>query len=475
MITGSAYRESLDDGRAVYIRGERIANIAEFPPVAATIDRAAATYDRHFDESVGAINPLLTSPGTSDEFRGRIAALHGEELMLHVTYQSLMALLTAASRIEGEFPEGSARVRAYVEDCRRRDVRMVQCITDSKGDRSKSAGLQPDPDQYLRVVERRSDGVVIRGAKLHISGAAIAHELMVMPTKRMKPGEEDYAIACGVAVNTPGVRIVSTMPDQPDHADPREFPLSWNRVLPEALIIFDDVFVPNERIFLDGQVNSSAAFAHSLGLWERLSATAGQVRRAEQAVGLAQLIAEANGTERIPHIRDKINDLVLHATLLRAAYDSALMKSREEAGGVLVPDELYTNAAKVLAGEGWATVAARLIDIAGGSTMTAPSPLDLDHPDLHDELDKYMSGAEGISGEYRTRLFHLIKNMTADGFGGWLSVTTIHAGGGLYAQRLVMRKHYDMDSAKRAIIAVMDSTDAAYRATSLVTAGELHA
>ncbi|GAA5035584.1 4-hydroxyphenylacetate 3-hydroxylase N-terminal domain-containing protein [Microbacterium fluvii] len=455
MLNGEGYRASLDDGRSVYIRGERIENMARYAPVAATIDRIARTYDRGYDPAPGATNPLLAAPRSAEEFRERLAQLHGEDLMLHVTYQSLMALLTAAGRIEQDFPEGAARVRAYVEDCRRRDVRMVQCITDSKGDRSRSAGAQTDPDQYLHVVERRDDGVVIRGAKLHISGAAIAHELMVMPTKRMKPGEEEYAVACGVAVNTPGVKIVSTMPDQPGDADPREFPLSWDRVLPEALIVFDDVFVPNERIFLDGHVASSAAFAHSLGLWERLSATGGQVRRAEQAVGLAQLIAEANGTERIPHIRDKVNDLVLHATLLRATFDAALVKSREDSDGILIPDELNTNAAKVLAGEGWAAVVARLVDIAGGSTMTAPSPLDFDHPDVAEHLDKYMSGVDGISGIYRARLFHLIKNMTADGFGGWLNVTTIHAGGGLYAQRLVMRKHFDMDSAKATALALL--------------------
>jgi 4-hydroxybutyryl-CoA dehydratase/vinylacetyl-CoA-Delta-isomerase len=248
MLNSAGYRNSLNDGRNVYFRGEKVTDVSQYPPVAATIEKIGRTYDRHWSGEVAATNALLTPPRSAQEFQDRLQELHSEDLMLHVTYQSLMALLTAAGRIEKSFPEGARRVRAYVEECRLRDIRMVQCITDSKGDRSKSAGAQPDPDQYLRVVERRNDGVIIRGAKLHISGAAIAHELMVMPTKRMKPGEEDYSIACGVPVNAPGVRIVSTMPDQPDAADPREFPLSWDRVLPEALIIFDDVFVPNDRI-----------------------------------------------------------------------------------------------------------------------------------------------------------------------------------------------------------------------------------
>jgi len=271
---------------------------------------------------------------------------------------------------------------------------------------------------------------------------------MVMPTKRMKPGEEDYAIACGVPVNAPGVRVVAAMATHERDGDPRDYPVSWGNVFPEGFVIFDDVFVPNERIFLDGQTEQSAAFAHSLGLWERLGASSGQVKRAETIVGLAQLIAEANGTHRVPHIRDKINDMVLHATMLRACLEAAVAGSKVAPDGRVTPNELFTNATKVMAASNWSLMVRHLHDIAGGSILTVPSMADFDNPDLRDSLMKYMSGAPGISGDYRARLFHLIRNMTADASGGWTAVTTVQAGGGLYAQRLVMRNHFDMERVK---------------------------
>lgn len=455
MLTGTDYRNSLADGRAVYLRGKRLDDINVVPEFATTIERFARVYDEAYQPGEDATNPLFSTPRSKAELQARIDELHSADMLVHLTYQSFMALLTAADRLDEVFPTGAQRIRDYVEDCRRRDIRMVQCITDAKGNRSLGPGDQPDPDQYLRIVERRPDGVVIRGAKLHITGAAMAHELMVMPTKRMKPGEEAYAIACGVPVNAPGVKIVSVLPDAEPDQDPRDYPLNWDRMIPEGFVIFDDVFVPNERIFLDGQNEHAAVFAHSLGLWERLGATSGQVKRAEQAVGLAQLIAEANGSDRIPHIMDKISDLILNATMLRAALDAAIVHATETKDGVFAPNELYVNAAKVYAATGWATVVQKLQDIAGGSVVTSPSLKDYDHPELHDLLDKYMSGA-GDSGELRMRLFHLIRNLTADGFGAWLAVTTIHAGGGIYAQRFVMRMHFDMESAKAKALEMLE-------------------
>ncbi len=140
---------------------------------------------------------------------------------------------------------------------------------------------------------------------------------MVMPTKTMKPGEEDYAIACAIPVNAPGVHITNTT-YHPTGRDARDFPVSSKSSVPDSMCIFDDVFVPNEHVFLDGQVEHAAVFAHSLGLWERLGGTAFMVEQADELVGLAQLIAEANGTHRISHVREKIDEMIIHATLLRA-------------------------------------------------------------------------------------------------------------------------------------------------------------
>lgn len=452
---------SLNDGRQVYYGGRRVESVSTDEMLSSGVKWVAGGYDRYFSSEPGARNEVLSAPANADEFKERVHTLEAVDLLLHLTYQSSMALLTAAERIAEGFPEGADRVRRYVEWCAAEDLRMVQCITDSKGDRSLPPGGQPDPDQYLRIVERREDGIVIRGAKLHISGAPLAHELMVMPTKRMKPGEDAYAVACAIPVNAPGVKVIATLPADHGSADPRDVPVSYGRVVPEGFVVFDDVFVPNDRIFLDGQTALSAEFAHSLGLWERLGATGSHVVTAETMVGLAQLVCEANGTTKIGHVREKLTDLVLHATLLRGTYETALANSTVSERGVVTPDELFTNAATAHAATGWSTVCRILLDLSGGSVITAPSMADLDNPELTEILDKYMSGASGMPGRQRLQLLHLIRNLAADAHAGWVGVTTLQAGGGLHALRTVMRGHFDFDSAKRTALAHLDHVSGA--------------
>jgi 4-hydroxybutyryl-CoA dehydratase/vinylacetyl-CoA-Delta-isomerase len=300
----------------------------------------------------------------------------------------------------------------------------------------------------VRVVARRADGAVSRGAKLHISAAPLAHHLMVMPTKSMKPGEEDYAIACAVPVNATGVHVISRTV-QARGGDQRDYPVSSRRSMPDGFVIFDDVFVPHEHVFLDGVAAQAGVFAHSLGLWERLGGTAVMVDQADEMVGLAQLIAEANGTARVSHIREKIDEMMIHATNLRAGMEAAIGNAHTTPEGYFYPDDLYTNATKYLGAANFNLMVRHLHDIAGGGVITTPSMADLDNPDVGPQLRKYLTGASDVPGDTRAKLFHAIRDATADSYGGWHLVTNVQSGGGLFAQRVVTRKHYDMDRAKR--------------------------
>jgi 4-hydroxybutyryl-CoA dehydratase / vinylacetyl-CoA-Delta-isomerase len=293
----------------------------------------------------------------------------------------------------------------------------------------------------------------VRGAKLHITAASLGHELMTIPTKAMKAGEEDYAIAAMIPVNAPGVKIINTT-YAPRHADLRDFPVSGRTSTPEGFVIFDDVFVPNERIFLDGEVASASVFAHSLGLWERLGGLTSMADGADVLVGLAQLIAEANGLAGQAHIKEKISEMIIHATVVRACYEAAIAHSKTGPFGAAFPDELYTNAGKYTGAASYNLMVRHLHDISGGAIVTAPSISDLENPEVGHLAKKYMATMNGVDGEYRTRLFHAIRDLTADAYGGWQQVTNIQAGGGLYAQRIVTRKHYDLDHAKQAALRV---------------------
>jgi 4-hydroxybutyryl-CoA dehydratase/vinylacetyl-CoA-Delta-isomerase len=446
MMTGAQYRASLDDGRSVFFEGERVKDLPGHKILGPAVDVVARCYDRFHSTAPGAQSPLMTVPRSVEDLKARIPLLHEADLVAHVTYQSIMTLTTAANRIgDRRYAE---RVGQYVRRVQERDLRITECITDAKGDRSLPPGKQKDADAYTHVVERRSDGVVIRGAKLHISGACLGHELMVIPTKSMKPGEEPYAIACAVPVNAPGVKIVNTS-YAPRHADARDFPISAVSSCPEGFVILDDVFVPTERVFLDGEAQHAGVFAHALGLWERLGGLSFLVEEADQLVGFAQLIAEANGLAAVAHIREKISEMIIHATLVRAALEAAISNCGLGPDGAAYPDELFTNAGKYLGAANYSQMVRHLHDIAGGSVLTAPAIADLENAEVGPLVRKYMAGADGVDGEYRMRLFHAIRDLTADAYGGWKFVTNIQAGGGLYAQRIVTRKHYDLEGAKR--------------------------
>ena len=345
MMTGEQYRRSLDDGRAVYFQGKLVDDSTIEPALAVPIDTVAAEYDEFFVAGDDAVNAILHPPRTMEELRAQIPAFGRISLPLQFTYQAVMTLLVASRRIPEAGPAMVDRITAYIDHVKRTDIRLALCITDAKGNRRLTPAQQDDPDLYLRIVDRQRDGVVIRGAKLHISAAPLVHDLLVMPTKAMHTGEEDWTIVCVVPAGAAGVRLI-TKSYHPQSGDIRDYPVSSRVSMPISFVVFDDVFVPTERVFLDGHPSHAAAFAHALGLWVRLSEMATLVSHADQLVGLAQLIAEANGTEGISHIREKIDEMIIHATILRAGLEAAVVNAHATPDGFYYPDELFTNATK---------------------------------------------------------------------------------------------------------------------------------
>jgi 4-hydroxybutyryl-CoA dehydratase / vinylacetyl-CoA-Delta-isomerase len=447
MMTAEQYRASLRDGRRVFCQGREIEDVTTDPLTRLSVDWVAGGYDEHYRPG-DAHGPYFFIPRTIEELRENEERQKRWDFPTTSTSSGLLMLLNASSRMVAQYPVYTERVLAFFDESKQRDIRAVLTITDAKGDRSKSPAQQDDPDLYLRIVDRQADGIVLRGAKMHISSSVVAHELLVMPTKRMKTGEEEYAVACAVPMNAPGVTVINaTFTPRPDF-DERFFPYSRSHVMTEGFVVFDDVFVPNERVFLAGEVEHSATFAHCLGLWERLGSVGKYVDVADTMVGLAQLVSEANGTDPIPHIKDKIGEMIVYATMIRGAFEAAIANSTFTAEGYASPDELFTNAAKYYAAGQFAVIVRHLHDIAGGAVLTAPTLADLENPETGKYLEKYFRTKVGVDADYRMRLFHAIRDYTADQYGGWQLVTTLQAGGGLFAQQTVAKAHYDMNHAK---------------------------
>ena len=429
------------------MHGRRIEDVTSEPGLREPAREIADGYDRYFTPDADAYHPMFEMPRSSDDLRARITMVFQADFTAFNS-AACLALLGARDALGVADPSYMAHIDRFVARCRSQDLRVAEVISDAKGDRSLAPSRQADPDAYLHVVERRHDGVVVNGAKLHITAAPFVHELVVMPTKRMKPGDEDYTIAFSIPVNTPGVSMV-VVSHAPLGADVRHFPVSGNYAIPQALVIFDHVFVPNEAIFLNGEVELSATIAHSLGLWERLSGLAQMAEHADMLTGLAHLISQANGVARAPHIVDMIAEMATYATVTRANLEASLTHAEAAENGMMKPNELYVNAGKYYAAAEYLLMVRHLHDIAGASVITSPSMADLDNPEIGAFVEKYMQGAEGVDPRYRMSLFHAIRDLTADALAGWHLGANISAGGGLMAQRLVTRNQYDMANADR--------------------------
>lgn len=462
LMTPAQYVESLRDGRVTFWDGERIDDITTHPRFQLPIKIVAEDYvyddseygklRRYEAEDGQQAHRIYQIPRSEEDLAVRV------ELMQHTSIGTLvtgvyMALMSVKDDVAKVNPQYAANIERMYNHCRDNDLRAAEVITDPKGDRKRRAHQQDDPDLYVRIVERRADGIVVRGAKLHITAASLVHELVVMPTKGMIAEEADYAVSFSIPVNTPGVKIINRSVAAAE-LNPFDFPASSHHSMPEGFVIFDDVFVPWDRVFLAGETQLASRLAQSLGLWERTGGMVEAVRISELFVGLAQLVNEMQGKDQDPIAQNSVAELIAYAEMLRMSLDYSCRHYESTASGMVYPNTLGINTAKYYYAVNYHQTVRYLHDLAGGLVLTLPLESDLRNEDSGKYIRKYLYTKPGVNVETRMRVYNMIRDLTADAYGGWQFVVALQAGGGLPAQRLMMRRSYNMDQAKqRALIA----------------------
>ncbi|MBN9557871.1 MAG: 4-hydroxyphenylacetate 3-hydroxylase, partial [Alphaproteobacteria bacterium] len=339
------------------------------------------------------------------------------------------------------------------------DLATAEIYTDPKGDRKRRAHEQDDPDLYVRIVKRTDEGIVVRGAKLHITAASLVHELVVMPTKGMRQDETDYAVSFSIPVNAPGVKIINRS-FAPAELNGFDYPASSHHSMPEGFVVFDDVFVPWDRVFLAGEVRLASVLAQSLGLWERVGGVVGSVESSKLFVGLAQLVTEMQGKERDAIAQSSIAELICYAEMLRMGLDYACSHFERTPSGMIHPNILAINAAKYYYAANYHNAVKYLQDLSGGLVITLPTETDLRNPESGQYIRKYLHTRQDVDVEDRMRVYNLIRDLTADAYGGWHLVVALQAGGGLNAQRIMMNRTYDMAAAREAALVAAGARDA---------------
>jgi aromatic ring hydroxylase len=452
------YRASLRDGRRVFYRGEAVADVTTHEVFRHAVEHASLDFRMAHDERYRelAIGPdgysrYFTIPRTSEDVLARSALIEaatraGKTLVVLIKEIGSDALFSMLA-LKGQLGEPYAgRIQAFYEHCRDGDLAVCVAQTDVKGDRSKGPSQQANADAYVRIVETRPDGIVVRGAKVHTSVSVNANEMIVLPTRAMGPDDRDYAVAFAVPLDTPGLTLVASPYLATKGKNAFEHPLSAERKMVETTTLFDDVFVPAERVFMDGQHEHAGELARGFVEFHRFTAISYKLPLVDALAGAGLLAARVNGLERAGHVRDKLSWVISYAETLRALTHHAAERSKI-VDGVAIPDTLLVNIAKLQFAQGLHTAFQYIQDIAGGLLVTYPAPEDLDHPKYGAALRRYLEAAGGASGEQRLRVMNLISDLTTGEYGGYQAVLAVHAEGSIEAEKLTILAQYERERA----------------------------
>jgi aromatic ring hydroxylase len=461
--TADEYRAALADGRSLYYQGAAVADICEVPDLRVAVDHAALDYALAQDPEHRAL-AVAVDPDTGDEHSAYYKIPRSPDDLLHrcrlieagtATGGTVVTLiheigtdaLFALMRIlEGE---GLERAEAFYRHCRDNDLAVAVAQTDVKGDRSKAPHEQEDPDLYVHIVDENDDGIVVRGAKCHTTSSANADEIIVLPTRAMGDDDLDYAVAFAVPVATEGLSLYVSGYGGGE-SNSFEHPVSSKHKLLETLTVFDDVFVPWDRVFLCREAEAAGRVALTFVEYHRFTAVSYKLPLLDAFIGGAALIAEMNGVSRAGHIRDKLSHLVAYGEGVRALTEAAALRGRIGERGIAYPDPMTTNMAKFTFASGFYQAVEWLQDCAGGLLVTGPSGADWDDPGIRDVLEKYFRGA--ADAESRLKVMNLISDLTARDLGGYHAVLAVHAEGSIEAEKMQMLRAFNTNgSAERAL------------------------
>ncbi len=461
--TEQEYLEGLRDNRTIFFRGERVPDLMEHPELRIGAEHTALDYrlaeDEGYRDLFTAVSPdtgelvsryFLPPKGTEDLLKRRemieTSTREGSGVVLlikEIGTDALFSLHLVAGQVDKKYgTRYLERVKKYHAECREKDLSMAVAQTDAKGDRGSLPSKQSHPDYYVHIVDRRPDGIVVRGAKAHTTGTAFVDEIIVLPTRSISEEDKDYAVAFSIPVNTPGVRLVAS-PFGFSGDSNYHHPVSSKHHLVETLTIFDNVFVPNERIFLAGEWDFAGTLANTFVEFHRFTAISYKPPLLDLLIGAASLIAYYNGVEKASHIREKITRLITYTETVRALTRAAAMDCNI-VNGIAVPDTLTTNIAKYHFANNYHEAVRDVQDIAGALLVTGPSEADWDNEEIKADLDHYLGGRPGIPTIDRVKVINLIRDLAASDFGGYHELLAIHAEGSLEAQKITIFRGYDL-------------------------------
>jgi 4-hydroxybutyryl-CoA dehydratase/vinylacetyl-CoA-Delta-isomerase len=360
----------------------------------------------------------------------------------YLSHDALNGLFQATRRTDDAHgTDYHQRLLAYLHRVQDEDLTLGVAMTDAKGDRSKRPGAQANPDVYVRIVERRPDGIVIRGTKAIVTAAPYVHEFLVMPCRTMTPEDADFAVACAVPVDADGVTIVARPAGRPGEAAAK---FSGKYGQSTGVVMFEDVLVPWDRVFLAGETEEGGFLTTSYATHHRHSCIGARAGFGDLLIGAGALMIEANGLDpdRHGHIRDAMVELITVTESFFACGVAASVYGLKDPAGSIMPDTVFSNIGKLL-------LATKIYDmhrlahyVSGGLVVALPGPDEDHNPETRASLSAVLAGRPDIPAEQRLEVARLVEDLTASHQGGWYSIISLHGGGSPEAMKREIWRHY---------------------------------
>ena len=471
LMTGEEYIESLRKlNTKVYLFGKRVENFVDHPIIRPSIHSVAMTYALAQREDYKDI--MTATSNLTGKTVNRFCHLHqsAEDLMKKVKMQRLMGQTTGACfqrcvgmdafnavysttyEIDQKYgTQYHQRFIDYMTYVQENDLTVDGAMTDPKGDRGLSPSRQADPDLYLRIVEKNDKGIIVNGAKAHQTGAVNSHEHLIMPTQAMKEEDKAYAVSFAVPSDAEGIVMIygrqscdTRKLEAPHCMDCGNCKFGGQ----EALVVFDHVFVPWERVFLCEEYEFAGMLVERFAGYHRQSYGGCKVGVGDVLIGAAALAAQANGVERASHIKDKLIEMThLNETLFSCGIACSALGHETSAGNYEI-DNLLANVCKQNVTRFPYEIARLAEDIAGGLMVTMPSQEDFESEEVGEYCRKYFQGCKDMDVMDRMKILRLIENMTLGTAAVGYRTESMHGAGSPQAQRIMISRQWDLEKKK---------------------------
>ena len=474
LMNAADFRESLRAYKPrVFVEGRRIDSVADEPLLAPGVAGVGVTYDfAHVEAHRKLMTAVQATSGktvnrmlhVSENSSDLLAKLEAVRLVCktsgcaqrYLTHDALNGIYQATRRADNSHGRDySQRFLNYLHEVQDKDLTLGVAMTDAKGDRSLRPGKQANRDVYVHIKERRPDGIVIRGTKAIVTGAPYMHEFLVMPCRTHTPEDADFAVCCAVPVDAPGLTIIARRAGRPGDAGAK-FSARYGQSV--GVLVFDDVFVPHDRVFMAGETEEAGFLTTTYATHHRHSCIGARAGFGDLLIGAGAHMIEANGldADRHAHVREAMVDLITIVESFFACGVAASVYCTQDPTGSVTPDAVFSNIGKLL-------LATKIYDmhklahyVSGGLIVALPGPEEDHNPETAASLTAVLGGRADIPADKRMDIARLIGDLSVSDQAGWMSVISLHGGGSPEAMKREIWRNYPIQEKKELIDTLLD-------------------